>query len=106
MQSSASHESLCLYRRGCFPRSEDSVRIAEPLSGPKLDKYKALAQEHKLWLSLGGFQVRIDGSIILFFFIFARFCSLFSDAESLSGLALLRRQVIERATESRDERHE
>ena len=34
------------------------LRVMEPLSGPLLTRYRALAHEHRLWLSLGGFPER------------------------------------------------
>ncbi|KAG6734631.1 hypothetical protein I3842_01G280700 [Carya illinoinensis] len=34
----------------------DSVKIAEPLDGPIMQKYCSLARESSIWLSLGGFQ--------------------------------------------------
>jgi len=34
----------------------DAPRAAEPLSGPTMQRYCALARHHKVWLSLGGFQ--------------------------------------------------
>lgn len=48
----------------CFPenfsyvgaKSGDSLTIAEPLDGPIMSKYCALAKESSIWLSLGGFQ--------------------------------------------------
>lgn len=35
----------------------ESIKVAQTLDGPFLQKYKALAREVGLWLSLGGFQV-------------------------------------------------
>ncbi|KAL8547328.1 hypothetical protein ACS0TY_006885 [Phlomoides rotata] len=48
----------------CFPenfsyvgaKSGESLTIAEPLDGPIMKKYCALAKESSIWLSLGGFQ--------------------------------------------------
>jgi predicted amidohydrolase len=48
----------------CFPecfsfigaKPGEAQAAAEDLSGPTVAKYKALAKEHGLWLSLGGFQ--------------------------------------------------
>jgi len=48
----------------CFPEcfsfigafSGEASSIAEPLDGPVMDKYRTLAREHSIWLSLGGFQ--------------------------------------------------
>ncbi|GMY08673.1 nitrilase-like protein 2 [Fagus crenata] len=48
----------------CFPESfsyvgakdGDSVKIAEPLDGPIMQRYCSLARESSIWLSLGGFQ--------------------------------------------------
>ncbi|KAL7115135.1 hypothetical protein ACP275_04G165600 [Erythranthe tilingii] len=48
----------------CFPenfsyvgaKSGDSLSIAEPLDGPIMTKYRSLAKESNIWLSLGGFQ--------------------------------------------------
>lgn len=50
----------------CFPenfsyvgaKTGDSLSIAEPLDGPIMQKYCALAKESSIWLSLGGFQER------------------------------------------------
>ena len=39
---------------------EESLAQAEPLSGPKMARYRALARETGLWLSLGGFQEASD----------------------------------------------
>ena len=38
--------------------SAESVTIAEPLTGPIINKYRDLARRLTLWLSLGGFQER------------------------------------------------
>ncbi|KAH6801228.1 Nitrilase/cyanide hydratase and apolipoprotein N-acyltransferase family protein [Perilla frutescens var. hirtella] len=48
----------------CFPenfsyvgsKTGDSLTIAEPLDGPLMDKYRSLARDSSIWLSLGGFQ--------------------------------------------------
>lgn len=48
----------------CFPenfsyvgaRTGDSLTIAEPLDGPIMQRYRLLARESSIWLSLGGFQ--------------------------------------------------
>mmetsp|Transcript_44611 Transcript_44611/g.119481 ORF Transcript_44611/g.119481 Transcript_44611/m.119481 type:complete len:271 (+) Transcript_44611:3-815(+) len=48
----------------CFPecfsfigaRAGEAQEAAEELSGPTVARYKALAAEHRMWLSLGGFQ--------------------------------------------------
>lgn len=37
-----------------------SLKIAEPLDGPLLARYRKLAKQYKLWLSLGGFQEQCD----------------------------------------------
>lgn len=34
----------------------ESLAIAEPLDGPLMKRYQDLAKQHKIWLSLGGFQ--------------------------------------------------
>lgn len=39
-------------------RPGEAQVAAEPLSGPIMAKYRALAKQHGLWLSLGGFQER------------------------------------------------
>ena len=39
----------------------EAQRVAEPLSGPILSRYLQLAKEHKVWLSLGGFQEKCEG---------------------------------------------
>lgn len=39
-------------------KDRDVLDVAEPLDGPRLAQYRALAQTHGLWLSLGGFQER------------------------------------------------
>ncbi|XP_021910403.1 nitrilase-like protein 2 [Carica papaya] len=52
----------------CFPenfsyvgaKDGDSVKVAEPLDGPILQQYCSLARESGIWLSLGGFQERVD----------------------------------------------
>ena len=35
---------------------EDGVKAAQSLNGPIIKKYKKLALDHRVWLSLGGFQ--------------------------------------------------
>ncbi len=45
-----------LPRRDLQPVPMQSVAAATPLEGPILQRYLKLAQEHSLWLSLGGFQ--------------------------------------------------
>ncbi|KAI3968913.1 hypothetical protein MKW92_042755 [Papaver armeniacum] len=48
----------------CFPENfsfvgagdGESMKIAEPLDGPIMQKYRSLARESNIWLSLGGFQ--------------------------------------------------
>ncbi|XP_078179384.1 nitrilase/cyanide hydratase and apolipoprotein N-acyltransferase family protein [Carex rostrata] len=48
----------------CFPESfsfigailGESIKIAEPLNGPTMQRYCSLAREANIWLSLGGFQ--------------------------------------------------
>lgn len=48
----------------CFPESfsylgekaGESLKIAEPLDGPIMQRYCSLARESNIWLSLGGFQ--------------------------------------------------
>ena len=39
----------------------EAQAVAEPLSGPILARYRNLAKQHSVWLSLGGFQERVDG---------------------------------------------
>ncbi len=34
----------------------EAQRVAEPLDGPLMGRYRKLASEHSVWLSLGGFQ--------------------------------------------------
>ncbi|KAF9598427.1 hypothetical protein IFM89_027860 [Coptis chinensis] len=54
----------------CFPenfsfvgaKDGESLSIAEPLNGPIMHKYCNLARESKIWLSLGGFQEKIDAA--------------------------------------------
>ena len=41
---------------------EDDIAAAEPLSGPSIKRYRQLALDNRVWLSLGGFQERIEGS--------------------------------------------
>ena len=50
----------------CFPenfsyvgsKSGDILPISEPIDGPIMDKYRSLARDSRIWLSLGGFQER------------------------------------------------
>uniref|UniRef100_A0A453K4T7 CN hydrolase domain-containing protein n=1 Tax=Aegilops tauschii subsp. strangulata TaxID=200361 RepID=A0A453K4T7_AEGTS len=50
----------------CFPevfsfigsKDGESVKLAEPLDGPIMQRYCSLANESSMWLSLGGFQER------------------------------------------------
>lgn len=57
------HEEKCkmVFLPECFSflgsNSGQSVEVAEPLGGPIMQKYKTLAKEQEMWLSLGGFQV-------------------------------------------------
>ncbi|XP_010455291.1 PREDICTED: nitrilase-like protein 2 [Camelina sativa] len=52
----------------CFPenfsfvgdKQGESVKIAEPLDGPVIQRYCSLARDSNIWLSLGGFQERFD----------------------------------------------
>lgn len=52
----------------CFPenfsfvgdKEGESVKIAEPLDGPVMERYCSLARDSNIWLSLGGFQERFD----------------------------------------------
>ncbi|CAH8272619.1 unnamed protein product [Arabidopsis lyrata] len=52
----------------CFPenfsfvgdKEGESVKIAEPLDGPVMQRYCSLARDSNIWLSLGGFQERFD----------------------------------------------
>ena len=39
----------------------EAQRAAEPLTGPVMQRYLDLAKQHGVWLSLGGFQERVDG---------------------------------------------
>jgi len=39
-------------------KDDESKAIAEPLDGPLLARYRALAKEHEIWLCLGGFPER------------------------------------------------
>jgi len=47
-------------------RPGHAQEIAEPLDGPLMSAYRDLAREHKVWLSLGGFQERCDGDARIF----------------------------------------
>ncbi|KAF5828740.1 carbon-nitrogen hydrolase [Dunaliella salina] len=40
----------------CEEAQAKSLMAAEPLNGPTMQKYQDLARQHRLWLSLGGFQ--------------------------------------------------
>ncbi|KAL1194840.1 Deaminated glutathione amidase, chloroplastic/cytosolic [Cardamine amara subsp. amara] len=52
----------------CFPenfsfvgdKEGESVKIAEALDGPVMQRYCSLARDSNIWLSLGGFQERFD----------------------------------------------
>jgi predicted amidohydrolase len=33
---------------------------AEPIDGPIINRYRKLAKEHQLWLSLGGFHQKVS----------------------------------------------
>ena len=39
----------------------EAQRAAEPLTGPVMQRYLDLAKQHAVWLSLGGFQERVEG---------------------------------------------
>ena len=45
-----------------FGTAEETDSIKEPLNGPIVKRYSQLASDNKVWLSLGGFQERIEGS--------------------------------------------
>eukprot|EP00898_Chlorokybus_atmophyticus_P004356 jgi/Chlat1/4921/Chrsp31S04833 len=49
---------LCLPECHCFIGEQDgeALAAAEPLDGPSMGRYCALARDTKMWLSLGGFQ--------------------------------------------------
>lgn len=51
-----------LFLPECFAfvgaRQADALSFAQPLTGPLLRRYRALARRHGLWMSLGGFQER------------------------------------------------
>ncbi|XP_050250293.1 deaminated glutathione amidase, chloroplastic/cytosolic [Quercus robur] len=55
---SAGAKLLCLPEAFSYvgARDGDSVKIAEPLDGPIMQRYCSLARESSIWLSLGGFQ--------------------------------------------------
>ena len=44
---------------GAWPGEAQAA--AEPLDGPTMGRYVELARAERVWLSLGGFQERIDG---------------------------------------------
>uniref|UniRef100_A0A0D9XZL3 CN hydrolase domain-containing protein n=1 Tax=Leersia perrieri TaxID=77586 RepID=A0A0D9XZL3_9ORYZ len=56
--ASAGVKFLCFPEVFSFIGSKDgeSVKIAEPLDGPIMQRYCSLAKESSMWLSLGGFQ--------------------------------------------------
>merc|ERR1711973_358494 len=60
----AEKEAAIVFLPECFDfipsDSSDSRRLAEPLDGCTISHYKALAREHKVWLSLGGFHEKVD----------------------------------------------
>ncbi|KAL5206915.1 hypothetical protein ABZP36_035124 [Zizania latifolia] len=56
--ASAGVKFLCFPEVFSFIGSKDgeSIKIAEPLDGPIMQRYCSLAKESSMWLSLGGFQ--------------------------------------------------
>ncbi|XP_023747138.1 deaminated glutathione amidase, chloroplastic/cytosolic [Lactuca sativa] len=58
--ASAGAKLLCFPENFSFVGAKDgeSLKIAEPLDGPVMKGYCALAKESSMWLSLGGFQER------------------------------------------------
>eukprot|EP00299_Pterocystis_sp_00344_P016997 c8529_g1_i1.p1 GENE.c8529_g1_i1~~c8529_g1_i1.p1 ORF type:complete len:318 (+),score=57.61 c8529_g1_i1:58-954(+) len=40
--------------------SAESLSIAQPLTGPRMQEFQELAKQHQIWLSLGGFQEKHD----------------------------------------------
>ncbi|KAF7811436.1 nitrilase-like protein 2 [Senna tora] len=58
--ASAGAKLLCFPESFSFVGAKDgeSVKIAEPLDGPIMQRYCSLARESSIWLSLGGFQER------------------------------------------------
>ena len=57
--------ALIIFFPECFSfigaAAGEAQAVAEPLSGPILARYRELAKQHSVWLSLGGFQERVDG---------------------------------------------
>ena len=41
--------------------SKQSLAMAEPIQGPLVHRFCALAEKHKIWLALGGFQEKVAG---------------------------------------------
>ncbi|KAK9050382.1 hypothetical protein SSX86_030648 [Deinandra increscens subsp. villosa] len=58
--ASAGAKLVCFPENFSFVGAKDgeSLKIAEPLDGPIMNRYCALAKDSKMWLSLGGFQER------------------------------------------------
>ncbi|KAL4556816.1 hypothetical protein LXL04_034979 [Taraxacum kok-saghyz] len=56
--AAAGAKLLCFPENFSFVGAKDgeSLKIAEPLDGPIMNRYCALAKESSMWLSLGGFQ--------------------------------------------------
>jgi len=59
-QEASSAGAAMLFLPECFSfiglAQTESLAVAEPLSGPLMSRYRALARDTQLWLSLGGFQ--------------------------------------------------
>ena len=43
--------------------SKDATSMAEPLTGNLMKRYKQLALDNRIWLSLGGFQETCDSNV-------------------------------------------
>lgn len=66
VQEAVSKGCKIVFLPECFAfigaRAGEAQKIAEPLDGPLMQQYKQLAQEHNVWLSLGGFHESCEGA--------------------------------------------
>ena len=63
---------MCFLPEGCDYIAEtkmQSLEFAEPLDGPIVNRFKQLATDLKVWLSLGGIHIKVSNSYFLLNFL-------------------------------------
>lgn len=65
VREAASKGCKIVFLPECFSfigaKAGEAQAIAESIDGPTISKYRSLARQHNVWLSLGGFQERCEG---------------------------------------------